>query len=316
MVTTATDPLRGTVTSVTDARNQTVNNTYDTLRRLTKTSTMLTSTKEVKSENTYDAVTGYLTCTKHNTTTASSGDVTYNFAYDALGRQTGVSVGSAVLSETSYHPQLGTVQDVTYGNGKSVHYQYDSFGRVTGIRYDGATDNRFSYSYNAEQQVAYVTDHTRNVTVYTDYDLAGRPCLKTHLAGTAHAYTGKLTYNDYELPNDFTEYVGANRTKYTTGLGYDNENRVTALTYGTGSVAYTYDKLGRITKRRIKPASTNIDTNYTYLAGGQGTNSTTSMVQKITQGGVTLTYTYDDNGNITQVKTGTLITKYTYDKIG
>ena len=31
---------------------------------------------------------------------------------------------------------------------------------------------------------------------------------------------------------------------------------------------------------------------------------------------MTLTYTYDDNGNITQVKTGTLITKYTYDKIG
>ena len=208
---------------------------------------MLTSTKEVRTENTYESTTGYLASTSHNTTNAG-GNVVYNFDYDGLGRQTGVSVGSAVLSETSYHPQLGTVQDVIYGNGKSVHYQYDSFGRVTGVRYDNSTGNRFSYSYNAEQQVAYVTDHTRNVTVYTDYDPAGRPCMKTHLAGTAHAYTGKLTYNDYELPNDFTEYVGMARTKYTTGFGYDNENRVTALTYGTGSVAYTYDKLGRITK--------------------------------------------------------------------
>ena len=96
-----------------------------------------------------------------------------------------------MLSATVYNPQFGTAQDVTYGNGKFVHYQYDSFGRMTGVRYDNSTGNRFSYSYNAEQQMAYVTDHTRNVTVYTDYDLACRPYLKTHLAGTAHAYTGK-----------------------------------------------------------------------------------------------------------------------------
>ena len=55
-----TDPNRGTVTSVTDPKGQTVNNTYDALRRLTKTSTMLTETQEVKSENSYDGDTGYL----------------------------------------------------------------------------------------------------------------------------------------------------------------------------------------------------------------------------------------------------------------
>ena len=320
VVTTVTDPDRGTVTSVTDPKNQTVTNTYDALRRLTKTSTMLTSTKEVKSENTYDAVTGYLTSTKHNTTTASSGDVTYGFTYDALGRQKSVSVGSSVLSTTSYNALQRTVESVTFGDPNSpvgsVHYRYDGFGRVTGIRYDSAADDRFTYGYDAQGRVAYITDHVRNMTVYTDYDLAGRPCLKTQLAGTAHVYTGKLTYNAYELPNTFTELVGTTRTKYTTGFGYDIENRVTALTYSTGSAAYTYDKLGRITKRRITPASTNIDTDYTYLAGGHGTNSTSELIQKITQGGVTLTYSYDDNGNITQVKTGSQYTKYVYDAIG
>ena len=246
--------------------------------------------------------------------------MTYGFAYDALGRQKSVSVGGSVLSTTSYNALQRTVESVTFGDPSnpvaSVHYRYDGFGRVIGIRYDNATDDRFSYGYDAQGRVAYVTDHARNVTVYTDYDLAGRPCLKTQLAGTAHVYTGKLTYNAYELPNTFTELVGEARTKYTTGFGYDIENRVTALTYSTGSAAYTYDKLGRITKRRITPASTNIDTTYTYLAGGQGTDSTTALIQKITQGGVTLTYSYDDNGNITQVKTDSLYTKYVYDAIG
>ena len=315
-VTTVTDPDRGTVTSVTDPKNQTVNSQYDILRRPTRTSTMLTSTKEVWSENTYDAGTGYLTGVTHNTTADSSGNVTYTFAYDTLGRQTSVSVGSNVLSTTYYNAVHRSTDRVEFGNGGKVRYTYDSYGRVTGIRYDSATSNRFSYGYDAQGRTAYVTDNTRDETVYTDYDLAGRPCKKTRLAGTSHAYTGELTYNVYELPNAFTEYVGTARTKYTTAFGYDTENRVTSLTYGTGSVSYTYDKLGRITKRVLKPATTAVNTTYTYLAGGQGTDSTTGMIQKITQGGVSLTYTYDACGNITQVKTGTLLTKYTYDKIG
>ncbi len=83
--TTVTDPDKGTVTSVTDPKGQVVNSQYDSLRRLTKTSTMLTSTQEVKSENTYDGTKGFLTASTHNTTTAASGDVTYSFGYDSWG---------------------------------------------------------------------------------------------------------------------------------------------------------------------------------------------------------------------------------------
>ena len=66
VVTTVTDPDKGVVTKVTDPMGQEVNSQYDVLRRLTKTSTMLTATQEVKSENTYNGTTGYLTTTKHN----------------------------------------------------------------------------------------------------------------------------------------------------------------------------------------------------------------------------------------------------------
>ena len=79
--TTVTDPDKGVVTKVTDPMGQEVNSQYDSLRRLTKTSTMLTSAQEVKSENTYDPQKGYLTSTKHNTVNAASSDVTYSFGY-------------------------------------------------------------------------------------------------------------------------------------------------------------------------------------------------------------------------------------------
>ncbi len=64
------------------------------------------NSQEVKTESTFDAVKGNLTTVKHNTTAAASGDVTYTFGYDALGRQTAVTAGTGadahVLSTTEY----------------------------------------------------------------------------------------------------------------------------------------------------------------------------------------------------------------------
>lgn len=278
-MTTVTDPDKGVVTKVTDPNGQEVNSQYDSLRRLTKTSTMLTSTQEVKSENTYDNTKGYLTSTKHNTSNSNNEDVVYSFGYDSLGRQTTVSVGNNVLSTTAYDAVKRTVESITFGNNGSVQYLYDSFSRVIGIRYDGANTDRFSYGYDAQGRVAYVVDHERGVTVYTDYDLAGRPCQKTHLEGMEHRYTGKLTYNAYDLPHQFKEHVGANRTKYTTTFGYDDENRSVLLQYRNGMrTQYTYDKLGKLVNQSTGVESTGMiaGAQYTYLDNQD--SSTTPLI--------------------------------------
>ena len=57
-------------------------------------------------------------------------------------------------------------------------------------------------------------------------------------------------------------------------------------------------------------------TTYGYLAGGHGTGSTTPLVQTITQSGATLTYAYDDAGNITSVSDGVKTIGYAYDLLG
>ena len=59
-----------------------------------------------------------------------------------------------------------------------------------------------------------------------------------------------------------------------------------------------------------------VATTYGYLAGGHGANSTTPLVQSITQSGTTLTYTYDDAGNITSVSDGSKTISYEYDLLG
>ena len=74
--------------------------------------------------------------------------------------------------------------------------------------------------------------------------------------------------------------------------------------------------MGRISRRTVNAGGTDVATTYGYLAGGHGTNSTTPLVQTITQSGTTLTYTYDDTGNITSVSDGTKTISYEYDLLG
>ena len=74
--------------------------------------------------------------------------------------------------------------------------------------------------------------------------------------------------------------------------------------------------MDRISRRTVNAGSTGVATTYGYLAGGHGANSTTPLVQTITQSGTTLTYAYDDAGNITSVSDGSKTISYEYDLLG
>ena len=74
--------------------------------------------------------------------------------------------------------------------------------------------------------------------------------------------------------------------------------------------------MDRISRRTVNAGSTGVATTYGYLAGGHGTGSTTPLAQTITQSGTTLTYAYDDAGNITSVSDGTKTISYEYDLLG
>ena len=330
IVRTETDLQRGTTTSVTDAKGQTVTYEYDNLRRIVKTSANVgaeAGIATVHNEYTYDAKRGNLVEIRHNTDGNAANDVVYSFEQDALGRQTAVKVGNQTLSQSQYQndptkPNFGTLTATTYGNGAKISSRYDDFNRVTGVVYGEETAPRYEYDYNAKGQVARVRDNLLNRTTQSEYDLANRPVRVKTSEDTKHVYTGQVAYdNVYGNLSEFTEKVGENRQEYGTKFGYDDENRPTSLTYSIGATAIgqsttTIDKLNRTTFSAVKLGSKTFTSEYHFAAGGYGTGSVTNLVSSITQPGCNCGYGYDDNGNIASATLNGKWTGYTYDELG
>ena len=330
IVRTEIDPERGTTTSVTDAKGQTVTYEYDNLRRIVKTSANVGAEEGIltaHNEYTYDAQRGNLVEIRHNTDGNAANDVVYSFEQDALGRQTAVKVGNQTLSQSAYQndptkPNFGTLTATTYGNGAKIRSRYDDFNRVTGVVYGEETAPRYEYDYNAKGQVARVRDNLLNRTTQSEYDLANRPVRVKTSEDAKHVYTGQVAYdNVYGNLSEFTEKVGENRQEYGTKFGYDDENRPTSLTYSVGATTIgqsttTIDKLNRMTFSVVKLGSKTFTSEYHFAAGGYGTGSVTNLVSSITQPGCNCGYGYDDNGNIASATLNGKWTGYTYDALG
>ena len=116
-----------------------------------------------------------------------------------------------------------------------------------------------------------------------------------------------------ELPAAFQ--AARQRACFSMGI-----KRPDQLTYDgdTQKVSYGYDELGRVTTRTAEcgAAAGKLTSSYTYVDGGFSTNSTTPLVKKIAQNGISFEYEYDSRGNIVSEKRGNLTTTYTYDALG
>ena len=172
----------------------------------------------------------------------------------------------------------------------------------------------------ANSVAAEVEDKHLGRIARTDYDLADRPC-QTELKETATGkvlYRTLLKYDKFSNLEQFTEKVGGE--SHTTNYTYDRDNRVTAIQYDGGAqkVSYTYDAIGHVSSRVTECGAEagKLTSNYEYVDGGYGTNSTTPLVKKITQNGISFEYEYDSRGNIVSEKRGDLTTTYAYDALG
>ena len=154
----------------------------------------------------------------------------------------------------------------------------------------------------------------------TDYDQADRPC-QTELrdASTGEAlYKTSLKYDKLSNLEQFAERAGGetHTSKYT----YDRDNRVTEIQYDGAAqkVSYAYDDLGRVTTRTAECGTdaSKLTSAYEYVDGGYGTNSTTPLVKKITQNGISFEYAYDSRGNIISEKRNGVETTYAHDSLG
>ncbi len=308
-VTRNVDAETGLLTSVTDPNGQTVSYAYDASKRVTGVQTTAGG-KTYKNAYTYSN--DRIQKVQHNTT-SDTPDVEYTFGYDALGRKTTVKVGSQTLSTNVYaSDRSGLLSEVQYGNGGKVKYAYDAYDRLTGVRYDGETSDRYAYEYGADGQASVVRDNSLGRVAQTACDLSGRATESQLRDASGNVlYRAGMTYDARNRLTGLNET--ANGQAHATTYAYDNDNRVTGMTFdGGNAISYTYDSLGRIASRTASPLSTT----YGYVAGGYGTGSTTPLVASIQQTAIPFSYAYDSRGNIISETRSGQTTTYEYDALG
>lgn len=175
-----------------------------------------------------------------------------------------------------YSPLIGAK------NGKSAVYLYGNTGLISNY-IDRFKNTRAKYTYDLANRLVGVREYSG-----------------TQLSGNILISSAKYNYED--KTNRLIETVrqsqlGGQSFNYTYGntLEGQNPDAVYAVSYnGAGHIGYTYDPLGRLSGRTL--SAINRTQEYSYAQGGYGTESTTTLVESVTSGGITTGYVYDQNG--------------------
>ena len=265
-------------------------------------------------------------------TEIETGSTSYLFDYGVFGLRSSIRVGNKTLATYSYTAdQNKYLQSLAYGNGDSVQYSYDTYGRVTEQRYyqivEGVNtlDATVTYQYDNDGSLASVTDSATGITTKYYYDFTGRAGA-TELRKNAdlvfrisveYDEYNRLTKNGWEFSGVslFNSYVyNSNGTTQSVTI-----SRVTSTgTTNLATLTYGYDGLYRVTGLTAGENSP-ANRQYTYrTANGQAT----TQIEKLSYPDVTLPagvsafdfqYEYDNRGNITSYTSPDESIEYTYD---
>ena len=231
--------------------------------------------------------------------------------------------------------------------GDKIKYLYDTLDRVAEIQYNNGSNGAFvtvyTYEYDAAGNVHAVHDHTSGeVTVYK-YD-AENKLVHTYvydsdtyvnLHGTTITYDDESRVSSISHSYDYTVSSGVVNEQIVYEYGYSQTNgsiHSHAATSEDNSyyAELTYDNLGRRTERIQGVIVNNANTyfartSYTYKTNGNSQSDfvasyTTTVTRDHSSSALytsTYTFTYDANGNITQVSDASgVLYKYTYDDLG
>ena len=227
----------------------------------------------------------------------------YIIDYDKFYNTTENKVGSQVLTAFDYGTNNNILQKVTYGNGQTVNYNYDKYGNVKELFYNGKL--AFSFLSDKTGTVMRHKDFVNNRQYDYDYDTTGRLVrqVKTDISKTdaENKFVSAYEY-DYDLNNNVTKLASKNGdSSIVHSFTYGKDNLLTEYSSDVSSkVTYTYDGLNRQTKSSVA-LKTPLDMSYTYYDSNRGENFTTTKIKEETIAKDTYKYEYDTNGNITDI---------------
>ncbi len=317
---------KGNLVQLTDAVGNVTGYTYDATGQLIQTKdannsatdfirdaygnpTRITDAMNNQRDFTYNAI------GKVIKETDAKGSAT-TFSYDLLGRltQTTYVDGSSTVSAydaagnlLSFTDQLRRATDYTYDAvnrliqktdalGNTITNAYDTEGNLTSVT--DANSQSTQYSYDSLNKLVETIDPLGNRTLY-DYDANG------NLVSTADAKNNTTTYL-YDTNNRLiqTNYPDSS----AVSLAYDVLGRKVSMTGSSGTTAYSYDALGRLTG--VDGPQTSDTISYSYDRVG-------NRIQMINPDGRITNYVYDA---LNLLKTLTddqgRATTYTFDAVG
>ena len=318
------------LTSMTDARGNSISYLYNQLRGMVKSSTdplgttnytydlnteqLLAITRIVGNQ---EFVTSYTYDSAHRVKTITSNDITYSFNYDMWGNVTQIYVAGSLLVTNYYRPDNGLLERSVYNNGYEVSSNYDRFGRAYESLENGAVTAHIDF--DAWGNVGVCIDHKANLTYTYTYDLINRPIIIKRSDGYMMKYLYDINANltSTEIFKNGVKLYGDTNT-------YDLYDRLTSIEYNLNNandkLSFNYDKLNRLSSQSLTMGVNSFDTSYGYLPGTNG--STTNLINNSTTSynGVNLQtygYVYDNIGNITEITlNNSLYAAYEYDGLG
>ncbi len=213
---------------------------------------------------------------------------TTNYTYDGISNLTRIT--DPMTFQTNYSVNsFGQVSSMTNPEGITSTYSYDAHGNLTATSLPlNITTNA---SYDNVNRLTSLTNPKSQVTQfqYDNHDLITR---KTRVSSGGNVITRYF----YDANNNLTEVKNAlnNSTTYT----YDNGDFIRTSKLGNDTKTFNYFKDGKL-KQYIKPDGTIL-------------NQTYDDEDRIENDGYAA-YTYDDEGNITQITANGQSIDFTYD---
>ena len=309
------------VTEETDENGNTTKYTYDA----NGNKSSITNGNNVETSYTYDSSDNATSITtggasnkydydyQGNVESISHNNFSFKFNYNEYNKLLSTYVGDSQIVSNTYSPYNGNLLKVSYANGSVISYTYDEYNNVTNIK---CNDNTIAkYTYNKNGQISVCNDSESGETTYYYYDCNGN-LESQFILGKDNTLAKSVTTDENGNTVEKTE-IGNNTRTITSGTDSDGKSFVD---YNGLKTTEEKDSFGRTTSILTKGLKDNKDykVKYTY-ADGKGTNSTSKTVSNLTSSFndneiATYSYSYDENGNITQIRLGKdIINKYIYD---
>lgn len=164
----------------------------------------------------------------------------YTYDYDIYGNIESISVGDTELVTYEYNDDyFNNINKITYANGAAIIYSYDNKDNIIGIKFDGDTDWRYTYTYDEYNQLKSFTDNvSKRITTYNKTIDGVKYVEVVETLGD----NSKVIYGVTEEQNgEYTQSVFGKNYSIKTETNFDSETGYSQTKKTAGTVVFGED---------------------------------------------------------------------------